>query len=104
MVSNIQHEGTLGPHNERQEGPHAHQTYLLPDNHFLSADLGLDQIKVYKIEDDSALKKVAELKLPAGSGPRHLAFHPNNQYFYVFGELDNTISSLHWDSSKKTSM
>jgi 6-phosphogluconolactonase len=24
LVSNIQHEGTVGPHKERQEGPHAH--------------------------------------------------------------------------------
>jgi 6-phosphogluconolactonase len=69
----------------------------------MSPDLGLDQIKVYIIEDDSALKKVADLKLPAGSGPRHIVFHPNNQYFYVFGELDNTISTLMWDNSKKTS-
>ena len=69
----------------------------------MSADLGLDQIKVYKIEDDSALTRVAELKLPAGSGPRHIAFHPNNQYFYVFGELDNSISTLEWDNTKKTS-
>jgi 6-phosphogluconolactonase len=69
----------------------------------MSPDLGLDQIKVYKIEDDSALKKVADLKLPAGSGPRHIDIHPNNQCFYVFGELDNTISTLLWDNSKKTS-
>jgi 6-phosphogluconolactonase (cycloisomerase 2 family) len=44
----------------------------------MSADLGLDQIKVYKIEDDSAFNKVADLKLPAGSGPRHIVFHLNN--------------------------
>ena len=69
----------------------------------MSADLGLDQIKVYKIEEDSKLTKQAELKLPGGSGPRHIVFHPNNQYFYVFGELDNTISVLHWDKESKTS-
>jgi len=36
-------------------------------------DLGLDQIKVYTIQDDSQLKKITEISLPAGSGPRHLA-------------------------------
>jgi len=70
----------------------------------MSADLGLDQIKVYSIEDDSSLKKVSDLKLPAGSGPRHLVFHPNHQYFYVFGELDNTISTLQWNHKTKSSM
>ena len=61
-------------------------------------DLGLDQIKVYTIQDDSQLKKLTEISLPAGSGPRHLAQHPiESQYLYVFGELDNTITVLDWD-------
>ena len=35
----------------RQEGPHVHSTVLSPDNRFLfTPDLGMDQIKIYKID------------------------------------------------------
>ncbi len=52
MASCIQHEGTLGPNKERQEGPHAHQVYLLPNSNLvMSADLGLDKVIVYQITE-----------------------------------------------------
>jgi 6-phosphogluconolactonase len=44
----VQHSGS-GPNRERQEGPHAHWIQTSPDNRFaLAADLGLDEIVVYR--------------------------------------------------------
>jgi 6-phosphogluconolactonase len=34
------------------------------------------------------------LAVPAGTGPRHLAFHPNGRFAYLVGELDSTLTAL----------
>jgi 6-phosphogluconolactonase len=35
----------------------------------------------------------------AGSGPRHVAFHPNRRWFYCIHELDSTIDIFDWSES-----
>ena len=53
MSSFVQHEGQ-GPNEARQEGPHAHSTTFTPDNHFaIVADLGIDQLVIYKFDAES---------------------------------------------------
>jgi len=75
----VQHSGS-GVDKERQEGPHAHWIGVSPDNRFaLAADLGLDDVLVYKLDDVRGgltpnTPPFAEVK--PGSGPRHLVFHP----------------------------
>jgi 6-phosphogluconolactonase (cycloisomerase 2 family) len=32
-----------------------------------------------------------------GSGPRHIAFHPNAPLAFVVGELDSTVTACRWD-------
>ena len=39
-------------------------------------------------------------KLDPGTGPRHLAFHPNGQFAYVVNELQSTITTLTYDASR----
>ena len=47
----VQHSGS-SVDKERQEGPHAHWIAVSPDNRFaLAADLGLDDVLVYKLDD-----------------------------------------------------
>ena len=85
-----------GPNQERQEGPHPHCIVVDPtDAWALCADLGTDTIYTYALDFDSAsMELVSELRLPAGSGPRHLVFHPALPLAFVILELTSEIHSL----------
>ncbi|MFW2381407.1 MAG: lactonase family protein [Acidimicrobiales bacterium] len=82
-----------GP-SERQEGPHAHCAVAhryLPG--FVVADLGNDTLVHYSA--DGAVE--AQMNLPPGTGPRHVAWHPILPVCFVVGELDNTITRIEFD-------
>jgi 6-phosphogluconolactonase len=91
----VQHTGSSVVR-ERQERPHAHSIDLSPDNRFaLVADLGLDQVLVYRFDADKgslAANDPAFARLHPGAGPRHLAFHPAGRFAYVINELASTVS------------
>jgi len=95
---------TKGPNAERQEGPHAH--CILPDssNRFvLEADLGLDRVFVYRLDlDKKSLSHVegGDAVMRPGAGPRHLAFHPTLPLVFVANELDSTVATLRFDSTR----
>ncbi|MBO1003962.1 lactonase family protein [Pseudogracilibacillus auburnensis] len=96
VSSVVQHEGT-GPH-DRQEKPHVHYTAYTPDGKFIAvADLGTDEVVTYKVENDQ-LVKVNTLTVKAGSGPRHLTFHPNGKIAYLLNELSSEVLVLNYDS------
>ena len=90
QLDSVQHEGS-GPNASRQEGPHAHATVFGPDGTLFVADLGLDEVKSYRV-NDSGLEPHSSAKTPAGAGPRHLVFHPSGNYAFVLNELDSTLS------------
>jgi 6-phosphogluconolactonase (cycloisomerase 2 family) len=96
-----QHSGS-GPNAERQRGPHAHQ--VLPDRsgkHVLAVDLGTDTVYVYDFDAETGhLALRYEEMLPAGSGPRHLAFHPAGRHAYLISELASTMTELTYDEDK----
>lgn len=96
------HHGT-GPERARQEGPHAHFAAFAPSGRWvLVVDLGTDELRRYRVEPDGRL--VADgiaARLPAGTGPRHLAFGPRGA-LYVVGELDVTVHTLRWDDTSGT--
>jgi len=100
-ASFVQHEGS-SVNQDRQTGPHAHSTVISPDNRFvLAADLGLDQVLVYRL--DAASAKLAPndppfAKTNPGAGPRHITFHPNGKHVYVINELDNTVTAFDYDA------
>ncbi|MEU7279943.1 lactonase family protein [Streptomyces sp. NPDC045431] len=90
------HHGS-GPHPERQAGPHAHQVVPAPDGRrLLAVDLGTDSVHVYVLAG-GALLRLAETSLAPGTGPRHLAFHPDGGHVYVLGELEPTLTVCRWD-------
>lgn len=94
----VQHEGN-GPH-ERQESPHVHYTAHTPDGKFIVvADLGTDELVTYKIEDKK-LVKVHTLDVKAGSGPRHITFHPNGKIAYLLTELASEVLVLDYDATQ----
>lgn len=99
----IQHAGT-SVDKSRQEGPHGHCIMVDPSQKFaLACDLGLDKVLIYKL--DPATAKLAANDPPfatvaPGSGPRHLAFHPNGKFAYVINEMLCTMTSFTWDSAR----
>lgn len=96
ISSTVQHEGT-GPH-ERQEKPHVHYTAHTPDGKYvIVADLGTDKLVSYQV-DNGQLKEVASLETKPGSGPRHVAFHPNEKTAYLMTELSSEVIVLDYNS------
>ena len=99
----VQHLGS-GVNPERQHEPHAHDVVLTPDNRFaIVADLGLDKLLVYRYA--SAQGKLTANDPPSGSvkpgsGPRHIALHPNGRWAYVISEMGNSITAFDWDGDK----
>lgn len=71
VVDSLELVGT-GPVAGRQDGPHAHQVVFVGDE-VLACDLGGDQIYRLRLTENGALIPAGDpIKLPAGSGPRHL--------------------------------
>ena len=99
----IQHVGSSA-NKERQQGPHAHWIETTPDNRFaIAVDLGLDELLVYRFDAKTGSLTANDpphAKLDPGTGPRHLAFHPNGQFAYVVNELQSTITTLTYDASR----
>ena len=87
-----------------QKNTNAHSVIVSPDNKFaFVADLGIDKIMIYQL--DAATAKLTShtpdsVDLPIGSGPRHLAFHPNGNFLYAINEKGNTISAFSYDAEK----
>ncbi len=100
-----QHEGR-SVNERRQEGPHAHCTLFVESGGSEFAyvvDLGLDRVFSYRLDHGTGKLTATEpgfVKLPAGSGPRHLAIDKSSGKAYVCGELDSTLNTLRWDRDK----
>jgi 6-phosphogluconolactonase len=87
----IQHLGS-GSNTERQECAHAHASTISIDGQFLVvADLGIDALKVYRINNEQ-LDLIYTETLSAGAGPRHLAFNERGDRLYLGNELNNKVS------------
>jgi 6-phosphogluconolactonase len=97
----IQHHGS-GINKERQEGPHPHCINTSPDNRFaLVADLGLDEISVYRFDSAKGLLTPNDppvSKTSPGAGPRHFVFHPNGRFVYVINEMQCSVSTFEYDA------
>jgi 6-phosphogluconolactonase len=94
--------GHRGPNSARQDAPHPHSVHLSPDNRFLLvSDLGSDQISVFPV--DPATARLGPPTLFSndrpGSGPRHIAFHPNGRWLYSINELDSTLDRFLWTTT-----
>ena len=83
-----------GP-NPRQKGPHPHEIVELAGNLVLVPDLGTDRIARYRLNPENgrlAPADPAEIRLPPGSGPRHLTVSADGTKLYVASELVNTVT------------
>jgi 6-phosphogluconolactonase len=109
-TANVHDEGTLGPNQERQEGPHAHWIEASAGNRYAYvSDLGLDKVLIYKfdaatgklINPESNQQSAFSATLPPGSGPRHVAFSRNGNSMYVLSELQSTVTVFANDAREK---
>jgi 6-phosphogluconolactonase len=113
--------GTLGPNQERQEGPHAHWIELSAHNRYAYvADLGLDRVLIYKFDAAKGTLTPGDASPPAataaagsakpndafsatlspGTGPRHVAFSRAGNFMYVLGEVKSTVTVFANDSNE----
>jgi 6-phosphogluconolactonase len=77
---------------------------ILPgfDNELVYAvDLGADKVFIYELdtENKNLVPTQIDTDLAPGSGPRHLAFHPELKTAYVVNELIGTIECFNIDGS-----
>lgn len=95
----MRHEGT-GPVRGRQDGPHVHSMGFVPGTNLLAAvDLGTDSVTLYRAEPTGALgaPPAGIVRVPAGSGPRMLAFHPRLRLAALVDELANDVLLFRFD-------
>jgi len=102
----IEHHGSsVNP--QRQDGPHAHFITPDPEDRFaLECDLGLDRVLIYRLNPSDAAAPILQANDPPsfsvkpGSGPRHLAFHPNGRFVYVISELGWVVTAFAYDGQR----
>lgn len=90
---------THGPVADRQDAAHIHCATVAPGNaHVIACDLGDDVLLVFPIGPGLGDYVRVPMRVAArpGSGPRHVAFHPNGSWVYCIHELDNTIDLYDW--------
>lgn len=90
---------THGPVADRQDAAHIHCTTIAPGNRYvLACDLGDDVILVFPVGPGNGdyVRVPIRVTARAGSGPRHVAFHPNGRWVYCVHELDCTIDLYDW--------
>lgn len=101
----IQHTGS-GPDKDRQEKPHVHSVTFSPDQRYLiSADLGLDDLSVYRFNAAAAARPlsvspVSSLHASPGDGPRHISFYPGKPYVYGMMEMGGAVDFFRWTNGK----
>ncbi len=93
-------------HPQRQTKAYAHWFGVDPSNRFaLVADLGTDRIMIYRFDNTTGALTPNDppfAKVRAGSGPRHLAWHPNGRWMYAVQELSNEVIAFAWDDARGT--
>ncbi len=82
---------------ERQQSPHVHTAVFSPkENYVVMTDLGADFVKAYRYDSKKTqpldTTKIIAIPSRPGAGPRHVAFNPAMQVFYVMEELSGNIS------------
>ncbi len=78
---------------------HVHSA-VFNDSLLFIADLGLDQIRMYKNDNNSYISfEKGSIDLNSGDGPRHFTFSRKGDFLYVINEHSSTISVFHKDES-----
>ncbi len=94
-----------GPDKARQDKPHGHCGAFTADGSVgYVVDLGTDQVHRFRhtlIADHMSTEVLEPIKLPPGSGPRHIALDPAGGLAFVCGELDSTLNVVRFGADGK---
>jgi len=93
--------GALGPVKERQDAAHMHCVTISPSQrHMLTCNLGEDALELFQLGNPTdPLANPVRIPVRAGSGPRHVAFHPAKKWVYCIHELDCTVDLYDWSET-----
>jgi 6-phosphogluconolactonase len=103
-VNPIGADGRVGPPADHHAFPlngYAHFIITDPTNRFAFASInGQNYVAQYRF--DAATGKLTDndpprATRPAGSGPRHMAFHPGGRFAYLINEQGNTVTAYRFD-------
>jgi 6-phosphogluconolactonase len=102
-VNPIEPHGTVRPAQQILPGyPNAHSIFLDNANrHALAPSLGDDRVNQLDFDAVTGLltpHTPTFVQLQDKSGPRHLAFSPNERFVYVLGELDGAVHVFDYDA------
>lgn len=109
--SAIQHisytERSINP--ERQDRSHVHSVVFSSDLRYVYfPDLGADKIRAYPFDSSARIplnvSGVIVHQTVAGSGPRHLSFHPGGKYAYCTEEMAGYISAYRYNNGRLDSL
>jgi len=91
----VKFEGS-GPNKARQQRAFAHSIYPTSDGKFIYAcDLGSDKVWSFRFDDKTGKLTPTDPPAgiaPAGGGPRHLSFSPDEKFVYANNEMGLSVT------------
>lgn len=97
-ISPIGHDGVVTTPLQQLDGLTApHSANIDPSNQLvLIPCLKEDRVRLFTLSQGGELAPHSQpdVSTAAGAGPRHMAFHHNDQYAYLVNELDSTVDVL----------
>lgn len=94
-VSPIDEHGVVqAPIQQLDDLPAPHSANIDPTNQILLVPcLKEDKVRLFDLSEDGKLTPHAQanIQVAAGAGPRHMAFHPNQQVAYCVNELNSSV-------------
>ncbi len=94
-------EGEPGPHRKEQPFAKPHFNPFDQSGRFVIVpDKGLDKVFSFRFSEGRLSPAQApEMLAREASGPRHIAFHPQQPWGYVVNELDSTVTACKLDAT-----
>ena len=94
----FEHKGS-SVHPKRQRGPHAHSILYSQDGSMFVPDLGIDQLKAYRLTEEGVLPNDDQtVNLFPGSGPRSGEWSKDGKDFYLINELGSSITHMRYEN------
>lgn len=97
----------FGPDTTRQKSSHLHSVMFTSSGNYLFAtDLGSDRLyrlssthSPFEGQPSISEGSLRVFDMPPGTGPRHFAFHPDNdKYLYILGELSGEVAVFDYEN------
>jgi len=104
-VINLYSNGSLGAVTSVTGGTNSHMAVTDPTGKYLFVPCkGADNVAQFIIQPNGNLVRNSpgSMTTPAGSGPRHIEFHPTKNNVYLINELSSTLMTLSYNPSTGT--